>query len=570
MQDACLRLRSLWRLVLHIRSLLAASSIALVSCGAPVSKDAPSSTHPIASEPQYGGELIYALSGETYSLFPGRQPGSNAQDAWLYALEGLVEINESNEIVPWLATSWEFSEDGRNATFQLREGVSFHDGTPFDAEAVAFVFNEAFDKQFVHVHMLEGLQQVTADSELVVTFHFEEPFAALLSNLSHRSLVIFSPTAYREHGEEWMATHLVGTGPFIQERLVRGEVLELVKNDDYWQEGKPYLDRVTVRIVPEVSARSAMLEAGELDRTIALNDFDIPRLEADDRIRIRVVPSTRQFYVALNHTVAPLDDPKVRQAFNYAIDKVGIVQSVFAGTGALLSKAPVLSEGVVAFTDMRRPGEETIFAYDLERARTLLAEAGFVDNDGDGTIEDASGAAISLTLFARRGATKGDDKIAQLVQNMLAEVGVDVEIRYWESSAFGAATNLGPDDAQYDMVLLSWGIPTADPDEPMMMMTYSKAWKPIGANRMFYASDEVDRLTVLAHHEVDPAQRKEWVRLWMVELLDDAPVIFLPTLSLTLGTRSYVHDDRILSIDQYPARFAWIDAQEMARQGVVR
>jgi ABC-type transport system substrate-binding protein len=104
----------------------------------------------------------------------------------------------------------------------------------------------------------------------------------------------------------------------------------------------------------------------------------------------------------------------------------------------------------------------------------------------------------------------------------------------------------------------------------MMMMTYSKAWKPIGANRMFYASEEVDRLSVLAHHEVDAARRKEYVRLWMTELLEDAPVIFLPTLALNLGTRSYVHGDRILAIDQYPARFAWMDRAEMERQGVTR
>ena len=112
--------------------------VALAACGETQPGGEPPRNE-IPAEPQYGGELIYALSGETYSLFPGRQPGSDAQDAWLYALEGLVEINEEHEIIPWLATSWEFSEDGRKATFRLRDGVSFHDGTPFNADAVAFV-----------------------------------------------------------------------------------------------------------------------------------------------------------------------------------------------------------------------------------------------------------------------------------------------------------------------------------------------------------------------------------------------------------------------------------------------
>ncbi len=547
-----------------------ALGLLLTGCNATQPQDVASTNPTPDGEPQYGGELIYAMAAETYSLFPGRQPSSTAHDAWLYAMEGLVEINEDNEIIPWLATAWEISDDGRKTTFTLRERVAFHDGTPFNAEAVAFVFNEALAKNFIYVHMLEGLEEVTVDDEFTVTFHFEKPFAALLSNLSHRSMVIFSPRAYRENGEEWMATNLIGTGPFIQDEQVRGEYLKFLKNDDYWQQGKPYLDRVTIRIVPDMSIRSAMLEAGEADRTVLINDFDIPRLRADPRINVRVIPSTRQYYVVLNHTVAPLDNPVVRRAFNYAMDKEGIVQSVFAGTGAFLSKAPVLSEGVVAFTDMRRPGEKTIFAYDPDRARELLGSAGFVDRDGDGVVEDGDGSPLRLSLWSPRASAKSDDKVAQLVQSMLSEVGVAVEIRFWENSAFGSATNLGPEDAQYEMALLSWGIPTADPDEPMMMMTYSKAWKPIGANRMFYASEEVDRLTLLAHHEVDPALRKEYVRLWMEELLEDAPIIFLPTLALNLGTRSYVHGDRILAIDQYPARFAWIDRAEMERQGVRR
>lgn len=542
----------------------------VTACAPSADRTSPSGSASSGAEPRHGGELIYALPGETYSLFPGRQPGSQAQDTWLYALEGLVEIDENNEVVPWLAASWSLSDDGRRATFRLREDVTFHDGTPFDAEAVAFVFREALAQDFLHAHLLEGLVDVTADETYTLTFHFEAPFAALLANLAHRSMVFFSPTAYRRHGEAWMATHLVGTGPFIQEELVRGERITFVRNESYWRDGLPYLDRVTIRIVPDPSVRSAMLETGEIDRTIGLNDFDVPRLQADDRIRLRLVPSTRQLYVALNHTVPALADPAVRQALNYAVDKEGIVRSVFAGVGAMPPRAPILSEGVWGFEDLTRPGEGSIFAHDPDRARQLLRGAGYEDRDGDGVVEGPDGRPLSLNLFARRGATKGEDRTAELIQAMLADVGVEVRLEFWESSAFGAATNLGPEQAAYDMAMLSWGVPTADPDEPMMMMTYSRAWKPFGANRMFYASAEVDRLTRLAHHEVDPERRRSYVRAWMEALLEDAPVIFLPTLTLTLATRSYVHGDRILAIDQYPARFAWIDSGERDRQGVRR
>ncbi|MBI3706140.1 MAG: ABC transporter substrate-binding protein [Proteobacteria bacterium] len=492
-----------------------AGAAALLSCALAASAQAQD------AKPQYGGELIYAQAGEQFSLFPGRNLDSGAQDVWLYACENLVEMNEDSAIVPWLAKSWTVSPDKKVFTFQLQEGVKFHDGTPFNAEAVAFVFNEAKAKTFIYATILEGFESAKAASEYSVTFHFTSPFAALLPNLAY-------------------------------------------------QKGKPYLDSVKIITVTDPAVRASLLEKGEIDRTVNLNDFDIPRLEANRSIRVRVVPSTRQYYVVLNHMVHPLDHVNVRKAFNYAIDKAGIVKSVFAGRGAVLSKAPTVSEGVYGFTDMRNPGEDTIFPYNLARAKELMKNAGYEDRNKDGFVEDIRGNKLSLNLFTRRGGTKGDFQVAQLMQNFLKDIGVEVKITVLESAAFGDAIKLGPTEAKYDLALLSWGIPTADPDEPMMLFTLTRAWKPVGANRMFYSSDEIDRLSMLAHSETDEAKRKEYVKQWMAELLRDAPVIYLPTLALNLGSRNYLHDDRILSVDNYPAPFAWLDKEEMKKQGIRR
>jgi peptide/nickel transport system substrate-binding protein len=522
------------------------------------------------AKPQYGGELIYAQAGEQFSLFMGRNLDSGAQDVWLYACENLVEMNEQNEVTPHLAKSWTVSPDKKTYTFQLQEGVKFHDGSAFNAEAVAFVFNEAKAKKFIYANILEGFEAAKADGPNTVSFQFHEPFAALLPNLAYRPLCIFSPEAYKKNGEQWMATHIVGTGPFIQKEFSKGEHIRFVKNPDYWQKGKPYLDAVKIINTPDPAVRAALLEKGEIDRTVSLNDFDIPRLEANKNLRIRVVPSTRQYYIVLNHMVPALANVNVRKAFNYAMDKTGIVKSVFADRGAILSKAPTISEGVYGFTDMRKPGEDTIFPYNVAKAKELLKNAGYEDRNKDGFVEDVKGNKLSLNLFTRRGGTKGDFQVAQLIQNFLKEIGVEVRIQVLESAAFGDAIKLGPTDVKYDMALLSWGIPTADPDEPMMLFMYTPAWKPVGANRMFYSSEEVDRLTMAAHTETDETKRKEYVRLWMVELLRDAPIVFLPTLALNLGTRSYLHDDRILSVDNYPAPFAWLDKEEMKKQSIRR
>ncbi len=521
-------------------------------------------------KPQYGGQLIFAQTGAKFSIFPGRNTDNGAQDVWLNACENLVEIDEKNEVVPVLAKSWTIAEDKKTVTFALREGVQFHDGTPFNAEAVAFVFNEAKAKKFIYMSLLEGFNRAEAVSEHEVAFKLDQPFAALVPNLAYRPLCIFSPTAYKELGEEGMASKIVGTGPFIQKEYVKGEHILFEKNPNYWQEGLPYLDSIKIVIVPDPATRTAMLESGEVDRAVQISDFDIPRLDANETISIREVPSTRQFYVVLNHLVKPLDDVKVRLALNYAVDKAGIVQAVFAGTGAVLSKAPTISEGVYGFTDMRKDGEPTVFAYDPERAKSLLKEAGYEDRNGDGQIEDAGGKPLVFSLWTRKGGTKGDYQIAQLLQTFLGAVGIKVDLTVMEGATFSTAMSQPPDKAEYELSLLSWGIPTADPDEPMMYFTHSKAWKPAGANRMFFKSAEVDRLADLAHQETDDAKRKEYVRLWMAELLKEAPVIYLPTLRLNLGSRTYVHGDRILPVDNYPASFAWIDQEEMKRQGVER
>ena len=447
--------------------------------------------------PQHGGELVYAQAGEQFSLFPGRNLDSGAQDVWLYACENLVEMNEDGSISPLLAKSWTVSDDRKKFTFELQQGVKFHDGSVFDAEAVAFVFNEAKAKNFIYASILEGFEAAKAESAHSVSMSFKSPFAALLPNLAYRPLCIFSPTAYKKNGEQWMATHIVGTGPFIQKDFSKGEHIKFVKNPDYWQKGKPYLDAVKIIVVPDPAVRAALLEKGEVDRTVRLNDFDLQRLEKNKDIKVRVVPSTRQYYIALNHMVPALAHVNVRKAFNYAMDKVGIVNSVFAGRGAVLAKAPTLSPGVYGYTEMTNPGEDTIFPFNLARAKELMKNAGYEDRNKDGFVEDVKGTKLSLNLFTRRGGTQGDFQVAQLIQTFLKDIGVEVRIQVLESAAFGDAIKLGPTDVKDDMALLSWGIPTADPDEPMMLFTLTQAWKPVGANRMFYSSEEVDRLSML-------------------------------------------------------------------------
>ncbi|MET0744208.1 MAG: ABC transporter substrate-binding protein [Microvirga sp.] len=520
------------------------------------------------AKPQYGGDLV--LTGQLdKTMFPGRNTDAGGMDVYLNACENLVEMTADRTIKPVLAKSWSMSDDLKTITFQLNEGIKFHDGTPFDAAAVAFVFNEALAKKFLYVSLLEGLETVVADGPYQVSFKLSKPSAALIPNLAYRTMCIFSPAAYKATGEEGLGAKIVGTGPFVLSEFTKGEYVLFKRNEAYWQKGKPYLDSIRILFVPEVTTRMAMLESGDVDRAYNIPDFDVPRLSADDNLKVSTIPSLQQNYVVINNLRKPLDDPRVRQALNYAIDKAGIVKSVFAGTGAVLSQAPTLTPGVFGFADMREPGKNTIFAYDLEKAKDLLKQAGYEDRNGDKVLENAQGEPLSLKLWTRK-AGKGEYQIAQLVQSFLEKLGIKIELTVLESATFSASLSLGPQEAKYDLALLAWTIPTADPDEPMMYMTHTKAWKPAGANRMFFSNPETDRLAELAHAEPDTRKRAETVRLWMAELLKQAPVIYLPTVNLTEAYRTYVHDAKYLPSGTYDATVAWIDKAAKKDQGISR
>jgi hypothetical protein len=327
--------------------LLGAASIALSAMLAlPASAQQP--------KPQYGGELV--LTGQLdKTMFPGRNTDAQGMDVYLNSCETLVELTADREIRPLLAESWTASADKKTVTFKLRQGVQFHDGTPFNAEAVAAVFNEALAKKFLYVSLLEGLQKVVADNEYQVSFQMSAPSAALIPNLAYRTMCIFSPTAYKAKGEEGLGSNIIGTGPFVQTEYTKGVYALFKRNDKYWQKGKPYLDSIRILFVPDVTTRLAMLESGDVDRAAGIPNFDVPRMAKDKSIALRTIPSLQQHYIVINNLVKPLDDPRVRQALNYASDKAGIVKSVFAGTGATLSKAPTLSPGVFGFADMREP-----------------------------------------------------------------------------------------------------------------------------------------------------------------------------------------------------------------------
>jgi len=320
----------------------------------------------LGEAPRVGGELVIAFGTDPESLDPNKISSAPAGMVLTHIAETLVTMTEELEIAPLLAESWEFSEDAKVLTLYLRRGVVFHDGTPFNAEAVKINL-ERFQKAVFRFLIYPRVQNVEVVDEYTVRLHLDMPFAPLLAHLSHNFIAMISPKQIAElpEGQDIMAP--VGTGPFKFDKWVRGEYVRIVRNDEYWGQ-KPYVDAVVFRIVPSDATRLVLLETGQVHAIMRVPPPDAPRVAATPGLELVKVPSVRTIYIGFNCQRPPFNDPRVRQALNYAVDKEAIVKEILSGMGGI-SDAPIMP---LVFGHSPQP----VYQYDPEKARRLLDEAG--------------------------------------------------------------------------------------------------------------------------------------------------------------------------------------------------
>lgn len=381
-------------------------------------------------EPVYGGEAVVAIVAEP----PGWDPTAStsqeiARVMYHNVFEGLVRVDREGNIVPALAESWEVSEDGLTWTFTLREGVIFHDGTPFGPEHVVAKFERALDPDSGHTHpeYYEAISEVTGEGNQV-TFTLSRPSSSLLYNLARPDSII-----YPAGTAETQRSQPVGTGPFRFVEWIAGSEVRLERFDDYYLEGVPYLDAVTFRIMADPNARFAALQAGDID-LIGVAPESAIQAESDPNLKVTRGSNTTEITMSLNNTQPPLDDPRVRQAITHAIDKTAIVEGANFGFGTVINThaTPVEPYWI----------EYEPYPYDPERARELLAEAGY----GDGlTLRFA----LPEPYFIERTA-------GQVIAQQLREVGIEVDLSIVEWGTWLEQIFLGGD---YDMSIIGHSEP---------------------------------------------------------------------------------------------------------------
>jgi peptide/nickel transport system substrate-binding protein len=428
--------------------------------------------------------LTVALESAPIHLDPRVATDQASSRVFELILDGLVTKDETGNFVPGLADSWEALDGGARWRFHLRPGVRFHDGSACDAQDVVWTFQTLLDGTVTSSKRgaFAFLRRVEAVDPATVDFVLSEPYGALLPNLtSYLGIVPAGRSA------EEMNRAPVGTGPF---RFVSrtADTVELAAFDDYYR-GRPRLDRVVLREIPEATVRVLELRKGSVQLVVnALPPDVVPLFRADPRFSVPTATGANYVYLGLNLTDPLLADLRVRRALALALDRELLVRTLWRGLG-------VVTETLLPPGNWARNDDLEATPFDPSAARLLLDEAGLTDPDGGGPEP-------RLRLTYKTSTDETAVLQAQILQSMWRAVGVEVEIRSYEFATFYADIKRG----NFQLFSLTWtGI--ADPDIYMLIL-HSQRTPPAGSNRGHYANPRFDSLVEQGARLADRALRR--------------------------------------------------------------
>ena len=437
---------------------------------------------------------------------------------------------DTTEIEPELATSWDISPDGKEYTFHLREGVKFHDGTDFNAEAVKFSFERMLTINQGPAWMFSSIDSIEAVDALTVKFILKEPFSAFLPVLANIwGTGIISPksvtdnTVDNDSAKTYMQDHMVGTGPYKFVEWVHGDHITLERNMDYWggwpeKDGKP-IDRVVIKFITEPATQRLQLEKGDLDIAMNISVDDLEAVSKESGIKLVDEPSLMGTYIRFNMTKEPLNNPKVREAIRYALDYDAMINQILLGH-AIQMQGPA-AIGLPGHND-----NLPVFKQDIEKAKQLMTE---------------SGVATPLTLeYVYETGQEDRRMVGELLQSNLAEIGINLEIHTlpWES-IWGRVS--AEDKSQTpDLTANGWWPDYADVQDYLYPMYHSSQWPPASLNIGFYGNTEVDKLLDEALAEPDEAARNTLYEKAQELIVNDVASLDLYQKTMTIMMRDWV------------------------------
>ena len=519
----------------------------------------------VRQEGQAGGRLIYGLG---FDLDGTMDPQVTNFDSTIRVTmnicEPLVWMPAADTFVPGLAESWTISEDGSEYTFVLKQGVTFHDGTPFNAEAVQFTF----DRVVANRLQTEGTPAAEPDivilsgqardhlgpyshSEIIDDYTIKvvltSAFTPFLSGINGY-LGIVSPTAVRTMGIEAFARAPVGTGPYRFGEWVENDHVTLIKNPDYnWgssffsNTGAPFFDEIEYRVITDVSIRTGTITTGETQYIDAIDPLQLPDLEANPEVEVIKYdqPGSGRILLFNLDREGPIADQNVRLAMHYALDKVAFNEAVYGGLN--IPAASPLMRATVGYD----PTTETMFSYDVARANQLLDEAGWVMN---GDFREKDGVPLRLEWPTQQ--REPDVSTATFCQGAWREIGIDVNVEILEPAILRTRIR---EEIAYDITPLWFSY--ADPD---VLRTIFWSGNIGNFNRSRLNDPAVDELLISAFQAIDPAERAAlYAQVQQMVLSVGATIPLVDTIVYN-AKRANLEGDAI----DYAASYVWLNSAQ--------
>ena len=505
----------------RVRALLAwAGGLGLAAaCNGPIDNRLDESA--AAGPPAYGDTFIEASIGDIGGLIPTLTSDQSSYEVGGLIYDGLIKTDKDLNLAPAMAQSWTYSRDCLDLTFKLRRDIKWHDGYPFTAADVVFTY-EAMINPKTPAPFKEGfllVKSVEAPDPYTVRVHYDKPYARAVETWGTSILPKHLLQSFADAGtlrESPQNSQPVGTGPYRFQEWKPGEKVVLVSNPDYY-EGRPYLSRIVYRVIPSQATIFLELKANGVDYVNTLTGIQYARQTEYPAFRKAYhkfrYPASDYTFLGFNLKDPRFADRRVRQAFAHAINKQELIDGVRLGL-AREATGPI-RPGTWAYTD-----KVPRFDYDPEKAKALLAEAGWKDRDGDGVVEDSTGKPFTLTIRTNQGNDERK-KIAEIVQQRLKEIGVQADIQLIEWAAF-IKEFVKP--RRFEVVVLGLGT-GIDPDQ--FVVWHSSQRGPDQMNRTGYDNPEVDRLLEAGRTSCVQSERVRYYHRIQEILAGDLPMIFL-------------------------------------------
>lgn len=469
-------------------------------------------------------ECILAFEGEFQEMHPMDWSDGNSGNVVYYIYDSLFDLDENYELVPRAAESYEVSDDACTYTFHLREGITFTDGAPLNADAVVTNYQCAIDpannwrrrRMFIE-SIDENTEETRVDSciavdEYTVQFHLPTPYAPFMNSITQFYLI--SPNAVVDSSFDY-SKQSAGSGPYVLEEYAQGDHVSIVRNEDYWGEA-PSIDRIDFRVVPEAGSRIAALQTGEATAIYPMPTDQVATVRSAGDINMVSIPSTTMRYVTLNTNYEPLSDVRVRQALNYAFDQEEYCKVMYSGAATpATSVLPAIVPGYK---------EQTPYEVDVDKAKSLLEEAGYADG-------------FEVTIIGDNSTqeTKG----MTFVMQQLEKIGVTVNVQPNEAATNAELAAASEDETTLQMWYVNWS--QSDADGFMRSLLSTAMVPPTGYNTAFWKNAEFDSELEAGNAAPSEDEQNEHYGKCQDIVWPECPWLYLASDNTLLSYKAYLN-----------------------------